>query len=129
VTGYTDVERSAVMWLQALMPGDRICTDLPATVAGRVVRLGRLGGGEIGPRLEHVDLDADCFAPTRTGAQALAETVRHHIRDGLPGTELDGSVYTHVQTYTGPMWRPWDNPALWRFGLTFRLAVHHVSSG
>lgn len=128
---YSDIEKSLVGWLQSQLAGGvRVLTELPGELAQvlPVVRVTRLGGPELAPRLEAADIDIDTFGGNRSQAFTVLENVRVAMRFKLPGTQLAGSVYTRVDTLSGPAWRPYENTNVRRYGATFHVIVHHVSS-
>ena len=124
---YVDVERLLVGWLGGACTC-RVVTDLPADLDKQIplLRIQRTGGGDLRPGLDTVALEVDAFGPNRGSAVALAEKARHALRFRLPGTQLDGAVFTRVDTVEAPSFRPYDNTALRRFGASYRLVVHIV---
>ncbi len=124
---YVDVERLLVQWLGSELTC-RVLTDLPANLVQVVplLQIQRIGGADLRPGLDFCDLDVDAYGPDRGSAVALAERARHALRFRLPGTQIDGAVFTSVQTSEAPNFRPYDNTALRRFGATYRLVIHIV---
>jgi hypothetical protein len=122
---YVDVERILVSWLSGQL-SCRVLTDLPADLQDRVplLQIARFGGGDIAPGLDVADLDVDAFGPDRGSAVALAEQARFALRFTLPGTQIDGAVFTRTETVEGPAFRPYANTGLRRYGATYRLYVH-----
>ncbi len=127
---YADIERGLVMWLQSQLSGVRVLTELPDNLAeaAPVVRISRIGGPELAPRFEAADIDIDSFGTGRAQAFQTLETVRVALRFRLPNQTLGGSVYTRVDTTSGPAWRPYDNTNVRRFGASFRIYVHHLGA-
>lgn len=125
---YVDTERILVAWLSAQL-ACRVVTDLPADLEKRVplLQIQRFGGADVAPGLDVVSLDVDSYGPDRGSAIALAEDARAALRFELPGTQIDGAVFTRVTTIEGPAFRPYDNTALRRFGATYQIYVHIVS--
>lgn len=124
---YVDVERLLVQWLGSQL-NCRVVTDLPADLEKRIplLQIQRIGGADLRPGLDSVGLDVDAYGPDRESTAALAEQVRHALRFVLPGTEIEGAVFTRVDTTEAPSFRPYDNTDLRRFGATYRLIVHIV---
>ena len=124
---YVDVERLLVTWLGSRL-NCRVVTDLPANLEKQVplLQIGRYGGSDIRPGLDVAFLDVDAYGPDRGSAVALAEKARHALRFTLPNTQVDGAVFTRVDTIDAPSFRPYDNTDLRRFGASYRLIVHIV---
>ncbi len=122
---YADVERILVPWLGSQC-SCRVVTDLPANLERQVplLQIQRVGGADARPGLDFVGLDVDAYGPNRGSAVSLAENARHALRFVLPGTQIDGAVFTRVDTTEAPAFRPYDNTDLRRFGATYRLIVH-----
>lgn len=124
---YVDVERLLVPWLGSQCQC-RVLTDLPADLERQVplLQIARVGGNDIRPGLDVVGLEVDAYGPNRGSAVALAENARHALRFVLPNTQIDGAVFTRVDTVEAPAFRPYDNTGLRRFGASYRLVVHIV---
>lgn len=124
---YVDVERLLVQWLGQQL-NCRVVTDLPANLQTQVplLQIQRVGGADARPGLDFVGLDVDAYGPNRGSAVALAENARYALRFRLPGVQLDGAVFTRIDTTEAPSFRPYDNTDLRRFGATYRLIVHIV---
>jgi hypothetical protein len=123
-----DVERLLVSWLGSAL-NCRVLTDLPANLVNQIplLQIARYGGGDAAPGLDEVLLDVDAYGPDRASAVALAEQARYQLRFVLAGTQIDGAVFTRVDTVEAPNFRPYDNTSLRRFGASYRLYVHIVS--
>ncbi|MEV4739793.1 hypothetical protein [Streptomyces sp. NPDC049555] len=103
-----------------------MCTDAPAALESvlPLVRLRRIGGTDDGFRLDRALIDIDTFAADRPGATALAARVRDAVLTGLRGASVPGAVFAAAATVTAPCWRPWDNPAVSRFGAVYAIHLH-----
>lgn len=126
---YPDVERLLVPWLGEQCQC-RVVTDLPANLESQVplLQIQRVGGSDPRPGLDFVGLEVDAYGPDRGTAIAYAEDARHALRFELPGTQIEGAVFTRVDTTEAPSYRPYDNTDLRRFGATYRLIVHNVGT-
>lgn len=124
---YVDVERLLVPWLGEQCQC-RVVTDLPANLDTQVplLQIQRVGGTDPRPGLDFVGLDVDAYGPDRATAVSYAEDARYALRFELPGTQIEGAVFTRVDTTEAPALRPYDNTKLRRFGATYRLIVHNI---
>jgi hypothetical protein len=126
---YVDVERILVGWL-----GDklscRVVTELPSNLeqVTPLLQIERNGGADTRPGLDFCVLDVDAFGANRATAADLAEKARWNLRFGLPGTQIEGAVFTACETLEAPSYRPYDNTDLRRFGATYQLVVHVVGA-
>lgn len=127
VLPYVDAERILVTWLGAQC-SCRVVTELPADLEKRVplIQIERTGGSDTRPGLDFVALEVDAYGPDRGSAYALAESARYALRFELPGQQINGAVFTEVQTVAAPAYRPYDNTGLRRFGASYRLVLHIV---
>lgn len=123
---YPDVERLLVSFLGAALGGVRVLTDTPANLEKvlPVVQVTRFGGADVAPGIDRPVVDIDCYAATRGAASDLAERVRYALLYQLPGTSIGTVGIPRVDTVTGPTWRPYDNPALRRFGASYAVTTH-----
>jgi hypothetical protein len=125
-----DVESAVLLWLAAQLDPIRCVTELPSTLETSVplVEVGRIGGADRVPGLDHARIDVTCFAGTKNGlraeARALAYRVHDLLRFSLTGSPVAGGFVSRVVTESGPSWLPYDNPAVRRFGATYEITVH-----
>jgi hypothetical protein len=126
--GSVDVEAELVAWLHTKLTV-RVLTDLPADLGSvlPVVQVQRVGGSDDGFRLDRALVDIDAYAATRQGASALMAQARSALLTELRGVTTDVAVFAAVRTIAAPAWRPYENPALRRFGATFEVFCHPVS--
>lgn len=115
-----DAEKLVLDWLTGEFPSARVSTEVPATIAGHVIRVLRIGGANRFV-VDRAVVDVDCWALTRIAARALAESVRDSMCFRLPGTVTAAGGVSAVTTIAAPIWRPWDNTNVRRFGATFQL--------
>jgi hypothetical protein len=121
---YVDVERLLVSWLSQIITA-RLCTDLPSNLATvlPVVQVARVGGADDVTPIDRPLVDIDCYAAGRVAAYDLAQQVRDALRFELPGLTWSGAYVARVDTLSGPMWRPYDNTTLRRFGASYQLTT------
>lgn len=122
---YADVESLLIGWLPSHLGGTRALTTLPANLATvlPIVQVTRISGGDSVISLDQAIVDFDTYAATRAGAQLLCEQVRGVLRLTLPGTVIGGFQVSRVATLSGPAWRPYENPAVQRFGASYQITV------
>lgn len=118
-----DVEAVLIAELPGEIGDVRCVTELPADLEGSVpiVELARLGGPRRGA-LDFATVDFDCYAATRQQARDLA----HRVGDALQrlrARKVTGGEITRVDIDSGPNWRPYDNTAIRRFGVTAQVIV------
>lgn len=126
--GSVDVEAELVAWLHARLTV-RVLTDLPANLADilPVIQVQRIGGDDDALRLDRALVDVDVYAASRPAASALMAQARSVLLSELRGLATESAVFTMARTITGPAWRPYENPALRRFGASFEIYSHPVS--
>ncbi|WP_406224975.1 hypothetical protein [Streptomyces anulatus] len=126
--GSVDVEAALVAWLKTELQV-RVLTDLPAALAEvlPVVQIQRVGGNDDGLRLDRALIDVDVYAASRGAASALMSLTRAGLLGKLRGARTSQAVFGLVRTVSAPAWRPYENPALRRFGATFEIYSHPVS--
>lgn len=130
---FRSIEQLLVSWLPQQV-GVHVTTDLPHDFQDEngpahmlpVIAVERISGAELdtSPILDRPIVDIDCYASTRGEAQALAEQVRHALRWILPGSRIDGQVFTRTRTVVGPRALPHANPAVRRYSANYELLVH-----
>lgn len=112
---YGDVEKIITGWLGIQMPAVRFCTELPAVLPVKTVRVIRFGGARQIYPFDAAHIDVDCFAPTRLEAHDLAESVAVRLIYILPGfVSDDGTGIVTVENFSAPSWGPYENPAVRR---------------
>jgi len=122
-----EAELVLVAWLRAAFPNARVATETPANLADVLpcIAVSRFGGAdEEIPTFDNPMLDFDCYAATRGEARTLAYAVRSSLRNDLPGQMVAGAFASRVRTVAGPVWTPYDNPALRRFTYSARIRLH-----
>ncbi|MER5903037.1 hypothetical protein ABT150_23510 [Streptomyces mirabilis] len=126
--GSVDVEAELIGWLDTVL-NVRVLTDLPADLGSilPVVQVQRVGGYDDGFRLDRALVDIDVYAATREAASALMAQTRSKLLTELRGVATDTAVFTVARTVAAPAWRPYENPALRRFGASFEIYCHPVS--
>lgn len=126
--GSVDVEAELVAWLHARLTV-RVLTDLPANLASilPVIQVQRVGGDDDSFRLDRALVDVDVYAATRPAASVLMAQTRSALLAELRGVATESAVFTMARTVTAPAWRPYENPALRRFGASFEIHSHPVS--
>lgn len=125
---YIDVERVLVAWLTDRL-SVRVVTDLPADLERQVpiLQLARFGGDDFYPGLDAAEVDVDAYGPDRATATQLAEDARSALRFELPGTQIENAVFARVNTLQAPVFKPYDNSALRRFGASYQIYIHMVA--
>lgn len=107
----------------------RVVTELPATLPAEIVRVTQFGGTDDREFsiYEEPILDFDCFAATRQAARTLAYSVRHYVREVMPGTTVGTDAFiVWARTVSGPRWTPYDNTDVRRFTYTAQLRIHSL---
>lgn len=130
--GSVDVETLLVGWLQAQLGSgvvvrDELDNDLLAELP--TVQVERVpAGDDDGFRLDRALIDVNVYTTTRAAAATLSAQIRGLLLTVLRGRTTGGGVVTSVATITAPGWRPYENTSLRRYGATYELYVHPVSS-
>jgi hypothetical protein len=133
---YLDIELLLVAWLQARFPAVQVCTETPASMGTvlpngtviPVIQVVRTSGLPVATTLDGPLVDVDCFALGRAAARSLAYKVMAQLETGLVGaTDGTASHITRVRITLGPQWRPYDNTALRRFGVSAYITAHSVN--
>lgn len=124
MSAYGDIERLLTSWL-AQQLAVRVVTDLPANLDDvlPLVQVTRYGGGDDVISLDRPLVDVDCYAATRGAAYELAQRVRDAVRFALPGRVVDSVLVCRVDTLSGPVWRPYENATLRRFGASYQITT------
>lgn len=89
-----------------------------------LIQVDRISGADLDPVLDRPMVDVDCFAHDRGTAQDLAEAVRYALRVELPGSVVDGVVFTRTRTITGPRLVAHPNRNVRRYVATYELFLH-----
>ncbi|MDX3549508.1 hypothetical protein PV724_44340 [Streptomyces europaeiscabiei] len=126
--GSVDVEAELVAWSTAELDV-RVVTDLPANLVDvlPVVQFQRIGGDDDTIRLDRAFVEVNVYAETRQAASQLMARTRSLLLTQLRGTTTSAAVFTSSRTISAPAWRPYENPALRRFGASFEIFCHPVS--
>lgn len=126
--GSVDVEAELVAWSKTELDA-RVVTDLPANLVDvlPVVQFQRVGGDDDTIRLDRAFVEVNVYAETRQAASQLMASVRSLLLTQLRGTTTPAAVFTSARTISAPAWRPYENPALRRFGASFEIFCHPVS--
>lgn len=120
---FSSVEDVLGPWLAAAT-GVRVVTETPAVLPSALVQLVRVGGADIDHGIDLATVSILCFGTDRATAQGLAETVRAHLRNVLPGTKFVGFVVNRVQTISGPSWLPYVDTNVRVFDAAYQLTLH-----
>lgn len=123
-----DAESVLVAWGEsdATFTGVRFCTELPATLPTKTVRIVRVGGADDTgfAKYDEATVDFDCIATTRTAARDLAGQIREAALD-LVGTKPTADAFVlRVRSVSGPSWTPFDNTNFRRFTYTASIRFH-----
>jgi hypothetical protein len=89
-----------------------------------VVFVERISGAELNPRLDRPIVDVDVYAGDRAVAQDIAETIRWNFRGELPGSIVDGVVFTRTRTIIAPRRLAHANPRIFRYSANYELLLH-----
>lgn len=125
-----DAELLLTGWLAARLDPIRVLTLTPANLEQilPVVQVERVGG----PTLQFRDAPlvyVYTYAATRADTQALAIRVQDLMLHHLPGAVAAGGRVQHVTCPVGPLWLPYDDPAVSRTQATYAMAVWPVATG
>lgn len=135
VQGYPfpSIETFLVKWLLQLT-GVHTTVELPHNFQDAngptnmlpVIAVERISGAELdaSPILDRPVIDIDCYAGTRGESQGVAEQIRHALRWTLPGSNIDGLVFTRTRTVVAPRALPHANPAVRRYSANYELLLH-----
>lgn len=121
-------------WLAARFPTWRVVTEMPkdVTLPGYLplLHVSRFGGFNARPALDTVVMDVDAFALSGSGIEdprdavrSIAEQIRDALLFELPGYTVNGATVTGVITTAAPVFKPYDNTNLRRFGGTYTVYV------
>lgn len=122
-----DLEALLTGWLSEVAGGlAGASTRTPPDLEQRLpwVRVALLGGPYDGFRIDRPLVDLESFAATAAEASALARQIQGLLYSDLLGRTYGGAVVARVRTDVGTRPLPYDNPAVHRYGGTYRLAVH-----
>lgn len=130
---FPSIEKFLVAWLPTVV-GVHVTVELPHNFQDAtgptnmlpVIVVERISGADLEntPILDRPVIDVDCYAGNRGDAQDLAEQVRHALRWTLPGSNIDGLVFTRTRTVVGPRALPHANPAVRRYSANYELLLH-----
>lgn len=131
MTAFAGVEIALHDYLTVELAGPRVCTELPADLAGQVplVQVVRIGGPHSGedPYIQVPTVSVDTFAGDRASATDLSHQVDLALRR-ITGTTVHGARFGIVRTLSGPAWRPWDDTSVRRFGATYSLWMRALTA-
>lgn len=130
---FPSIEKFLVTWIPTFtsvhttveLPHDFQDANGPTSMLPVVV-VERISGAELdaSPILDRPVIDIDCYASTRGESQELAEQIRHALRWTLPGSRIDGLVFTRTRTVVAPRALPHANPAVRRYSANYELLLH-----
>lgn len=130
---FPSIEKILVKWIKA-QTGVHVVTETPANFQSAtgptsglpLIAVDRISGADLpgSPYMDRPIVDIDCYALNRDGAQTLAEQVRHLLRWTLPGSRVDGVVFSRTRTVVGPRLLPHANPAIRRYSSNYELLLH-----
>lgn len=130
---FPSIEQILVKWIRDRV-GVHVMTELPhnfqdpdgPTHLLPVIVVDRISGAELdgSPIIDRPVVDVDCYGSSRAQAQGLAEQVRHELRWTLPGSRVDGVVFTRTRTVVGPRSLPHANPKIRRYSANYELLLH-----
>lgn len=130
---YVNAEEALIAWSKIYAPeGILFCTELPGDpneLATRVpvVQVTRFGGPKVGPNLERVAMDFDCYHSSRELAGNLAKDISRLYYNSLKGSYQDyegvRATWSNVKEIAGVGWRNYQNPNVKRYGFTLQLLV------
>jgi hypothetical protein len=124
-----DVTGVVLTGLRAQLPAARCVTETPGDLEQAaqtgVVRVVRSGGGDDGHILDTATMTLDCFAAGPVVTEASRDFAYQVVGAmyALRGQIINGASVTRVRKIGGPVPLPYDNPAVRRQALTFRVAV------
>lgn len=119
-------------WLAARFPTWRVVTEMPKNLIDVVplLHVARFGGFNRGPALDVAVIDVDAFNLATSGVEDprndvrdMSEQVRSALFVELPGYTVDHTTVTGVHTSAAPVFKPYDNTNLRRFGGTYTVYV------
>jgi len=89
-----------------------------------VVFVERISGAELNNRLDRPIVDIDVYSFDRAQAQDIAEEIRAYLRNDLPGSTVEGVVFTRARTIIAPRRLAHANPRLFRYSANYELLLH-----
>lgn len=121
-----DIEAVVIAWLEDTIEDVRASTETPPDLDDQLpwLQVVRIGGPYDGFRIDRPGVDIDTFAADGPTAAALALQVQQLLHDQLARSTTGMTVFSHVETVTGPHWLPYDNPRMRRYGSSYRFAIH-----
>jgi hypothetical protein len=122
---FPDIELLLVTWLgdQGPVTG-RLCTDLPATITGTVIRVLRISGANRSLRVDRPIVDIDIFSDDYADAIANGLLIQNLLLFSLRDTQTPQGYVQNVTTVIGPRWMPETNQDLVRYGASYELHTH-----
>lgn len=130
---FPSIEVILVQWIKA-RTGVHTLTELPhdfqeatgPTSLLPVIAVERVSGANLegSPILDRPIVDIDCYAATRGQAQSIAEQVRREFCWTLPGSRVDGVVFSRTRVIVGPRLLPHANPAIRRYSANYEFLLH-----
>lgn len=122
-----DVTSMVLTGLRAqLGVGPRFVTETPADLeqaaASGVGRVIRSGGGDDGVSLDTATITIDCFSTDAPTSRGFAYDVIGAMY-ALHGQVVNGATFSFIRKISGPTPLPYENSAVRRQALLFRVAV------
>ena len=121
-----DIEAVLIAWLEDTVEDVRASTETPSDLDGRLpwLQVRRISGPYDGFRRDQPIVDIATYAVTGPAAAELALQVQQLLHEQLWGSTTGGTVFSLVETRTGPHWVPYDNPAMRRYEASYRFVIH-----
>lgn len=119
-------------FLAGRYPSYRVVTEMPKNLADVVplVHVVRFGGFNKRPGFDTAVMDVDAFclatsgiADPRNDVRLISEDIRDALLTQLPGFLAHGGTVTGVVNVGAPIFKPYDNTNLRRFGGTYTVYV------
>jgi hypothetical protein len=119
-----DVTGILLAGLRPLLPAAKLVTETPDNLADVLpcARLERAGGGDDGVVLDTAVIQVDCFGDSPVTSRMFAMQVVGAMY-ALQGAVVNGATVTRVRKTSGPTALGYDNPAVRRQLLQFRVSV------
>lgn len=124
-----DAQAWLIAWARLTFPDVRAALRVPADLT----KLGALPliqpvriGGPSRLTLDDPVVDIDCYAADEVTAYTLARNVQTALTRASGAPVMYGSeraVLCDSRCTQGPAWRPYDNPDVYRVGMTFQITL------
>ena len=122
---WPDVEEIVVAYLESVLTGVEVASSTPDRLEGKSFVKVTVQTGTDDGITDRAMVDVQAFAPSRAGAQALAEDCRNALHDlAARAVSDDGtSLVDRVQTSLRPAWVDYKNPRVHRFVASYWLTT------